>query len=264
MKALDPKSTNTVLEVDSSLLKTADQLQKQLENRLLRHLQVRVKTEQKRNHWAWKWLQKNFPPTAATMVLFNHIKQDISCLDHNQCLLDSVSSFLKATANCEASMEGCYIYYDFNNQEWIRSGKAVGESSNFGARDSQHAKGSKLETTQDRRSNFYNSYASNSVELADNGLRRGKFENLQMFVGIGFHKLLKGKLTHDLEDGGIFHFDKQTKKSIDGVKFSGNQRLQQKQLHMLGYLWELVYDLCIAPSANISTNPGFESVVGQF
>jgi hypothetical protein len=101
--------------------------------------------------------------------------------------------------------------------------------------------------------------------LADEHARKGKFENLQMFVGIGYKKLLKFKLTHDFEtQGGIFFFDATINKKIEAVKFSGSDRLGQKQLHMLGYLWELSYDLCIAPSSNISSNPGFETVLGIF
>ena len=86
-----------------------------------------------------------------------------------------------------------------------------------------------------------------------------------MFVGIGYKKLLKGKLTHDFAtQGGMFHFDAATNKKIEALKFPGTERLFQKQLHMLGYLWELSYDLCIAPSSNVSSNPGFETPLGIF
>ena len=54
----------------------------------------------------------------------------------------------------------------------------------------------------------------------------------------------------------------QANKKIDAVNFRGNLRLQTKQLNMLGYLWEIAYDLCISPAANISGNPGFEVLLG--
>ena len=86
-------------------------------------------------------------------------------------------------------------------------------------------------------------------------------------VGIGYDKLLKGKLTDNFEThAGIFHFDIETNNKIKAVNFQGNanSRLQQKQLHMLGYLWELAYDLCIPPASNISGNPGIETVLGVY
>jgi hypothetical protein len=160
-------------------------------------------------------------------------------------------------------MEGCYLYHDFNNEKWIRSGKAIG--SNFGTRHKQHQLGSKLTTVASQNSKFYTSYPSQEISLVDEHARKGKFENLQMFVGIGYKKFLKFKLAHDFKtQGRIFYFDATINKKIEAVKFSGSDHLGPKQLHMLGYLWELSYDLYIAPSSNISSNPGFESVLGIF
>ena len=70
-------------------------------------------------------------------------------------------------------------------------------------------------------------------------------------------------LTHNIANNGIFLLDDETNKRIDGVNFHGaTGQLQAKQLHMLGYLWELAYDLCIAPGSNMSGNPGFEVPLG--
>ena len=41
-------------------------------------------------------------------------------------------------------------------------------------------------------------------------------------------------------------------------------RLRDKQLHMVGYLFELFYDLMIAPRNNVSCSPGFETCLGIF
>ena len=224
---------------------------------------MRISDEHKRKHWCLKWASKNPPAVAAIMVLFDHVKQDLSCLDHNQCLLAEPKSFLKATSNQEANMEGCYLYYDNNNDEWIRSGKATG--SNFGKRHQEHKRGSNLSTVESRKSKFYSSYPSKQVHLADHSSRRGYFEKLEMFVGISCCKLMKGKLTDDFtRQRGIFHFDEETLKHIGRVNFSGNSRVQAKQLHMLGYLWELACDLALAPQSNISGNPGFETVLGIY
>ena len=159
-------------------------------------------------------------------------------------------------------LEGSYLYYDLNNEEWIRSGKAVG--SNFSRRHAEHKAEARLKSAGSDNSKFYNSYPSMTVDLPNQGVRKGEFENLEMLVGVGFNKLLKGKLVNDIAQGGIFHFDSDTVAKIDKTNFRGNHRLQAKQLNMLGYLWELAYDLCIAPESNISGNPGFEVLLGVF
>ena len=235
-----------------------------MEQQLVHHCQSRIVDEKKRSHWCLEWGARNFPQVAAIMCLFGQAKSDLSCLDSNQCLLAGINAFLKAKSNPTTALEGSYLYWDCNNQEWIRSGKAVG--SNFNKRHAQHANGSKLTTTASQKSKFYTSYPSKHVQLVDQHARRGKFEDLQMCVGICFKKIMKFKLIDDFEtNGGIYHFDKESNKRIDCVRFAGNDsRLQQKQMHMLGHLWELCFDLCLAPSANISGNPGFETPLGIF
>ena len=48
------------------------------------------------------------------------------------------------------------------------------------------------------------------------------------------------------------------------VLYCISHRLQDKQLHMVGYLFELFYDLMIAPRHNVSQSPGFETPLGVF
>jgi hypothetical protein len=45
------------------------------------------------------------------MVLFNHVKEDLKCLDETDSLLAPISNFLLAT-NDEAWLEGAYLYED--------------------------------------------------------------------------------------------------------------------------------------------------------
>ena len=69
--------------------------------------------------------------------------------------------------------------------------------------------------------------------------------------------------TRDISQGGIFHFHAEAMEHIEKVNFKESgmvtARVQQKQMHMLGYRWELAYDLCISPASNISVNPGFKT-----
>ena len=50
----------------------------------------------------------------------------------------------------------------------------------------------------------------------------------------------------------------------ENVLFNGTTNEENKKIEMISYLLELVYDLCISPSDNISVSPGFESILGTF
>jgi len=167
-----------------------------------RHCQVRIKYEKKRDHWSVMWAGKCLPQLSAIMVLFGHVKNDITCLDLNACLLADPSAFKKATTPTGKMMEGCYLYYDTNDGQWIRSGKAVG--SNFDKRHKEHSKGSELKDSISQKSKFYSSYPSRSVNLHDNRARKGTFENLQQYIGVGYNKMLKKNMLKDVKDKGIF------------------------------------------------------------
>jgi len=264
IQALDPEdvisNSNHSNGIPQTSLDRADLLQKQLEQRLGRHCQVRIQNEKKRDHWSMMWAGKCLPQLSAIMVLFGHVKNDLACLDLNACLLADPSVFKKATTPTGKILEGCYLYYDQNDHKWIRSGKAVG--SNFALRHEQHLKESKWKSSNSQKSEFYSSYPSRSVILADNRARKGNFENLQQYIGVGYNKLLKKNMLKDVKDKGIFHLDDEINKRIDALNFKGKSRLNTKQCNMIGYLLELGYDLCLAPDFNISGNPGFEIVLG--
>jgi len=178
----------------------------------------------------------------------------------NDCLLADPPAFLKATTPTGKVLEGCYLYYDTNNREWIRTGKAVG--SNFEKRHQEHLNESKLKNSNSQNSKFYSSYPSRTVNLPDQRARKGTFENLQQHIGVNYNKLKKGNMLKDVKNNGIFHLDDETNKRIAALNFQGKSRLDTKQCNMIGYLLELGYDLCIAPACNISGNPGFEIVLG--
>jgi len=40
--------------------------------------------------------------------------------------------------------------------------------------------------------------------------------------------------------------------------------MQKKQLNMVSFLWEIFYDLALAPTNNVSRNPGFERYLLDF
>ena len=63
--------------------------------------------------------------------------------------------------------------------------------------------------------------------------------------------------------GNVYHFDAGTTQKIDSMNIAGASRTETKKLNMLGYLWEIAYDLCLAPQSNISGSAGFENLIGE-
>ena len=47
-------------------------------------------------------------------------------------------------------------------------------------------------------------------------------------------------------------------------KLRGTTRLVDKQLRMVRYFFEILFDLMIAPDVNLSQNAGFESFIGSW
>ena len=118
-----------------------------------------------------------------------------------------------------------------------------------------------------RESNFYTSYPSRTAELACNASHSGYFDNLKQYVGFGFNRYAEGVvdgITKDAADSRIFCFSEHKKKQMEKVKFGGESTLKGKQLHCLGYLMELAYDLALAPCDNVSSSPGFETCLRNF
>ena len=51
---------------------------------------------------------------------------------------------------------------------------------------------------------------------------------------------------------------------LERSKVGGLKTLREKQLTVVGYFFELFYDICLSPSFNTSNNPGFEEILGVF
>ena len=72
-------------------------------------------------------------------------------------------------------------------------------------------------------------------------------------------------LVKSSEEGGVFLVPVDVRQKIADVRFPGlDNNTEQKVMNMLGYLAELNYGLSIAPSHNVSSNPGFETCLGVF
>jgi hypothetical protein len=158
--------------------------------------------------------------------------------------------------------EGCYLYFDQEEAVWIRSGKVCGRT--FAERHKEHKKSSELKCEMSRQSRFYTHYPSKTATAAPVRSRRGFFDDLTVYCGLAFSR--GSPSLHFLQDdeNGIFRWDKDCLSSLLKVKIPGTVTLNDKKLHMVAYLCELGYDLMIAPDANISKSPGFETPLGVF
>ena len=93
-KCFNSKNNFLVRKVNESLNKQAEELIKILQTRFERHVRLRISNQSKHNHWSSLWSIKNITIIAAIMVLFDHVKRDLSCLDESTILLSTPSYYL--------------------------------------------------------------------------------------------------------------------------------------------------------------------------
>ncbi|EJK76050.1 hypothetical protein THAOC_02207, partial [Thalassiosira oceanica] len=209
----------------------ADLLLKILRERYKAHVQNRISKKSKRNHWVMKLACKNLNVVAAVMVMADHVKEDITCIQEADCILASSSNnFIPCRSH--PKRQGVYGYYDNNRGCFVRSGKS---SSRAGSREKQ-----------------------------------GFFESLQQVILVGFDPISAGARSFgkDVAEGGILLLDEGDKTSIlasmNTAEGRANPTPIQKFHDIISYQFEFGYDLAIAPELNVSQSPGFESVLGIF
>jgi len=98
-----------------------------------------------------------------------------------------------------------------------------------------------------------------------NELRLGCFEDLVQYCALGFcrnerhhHKL------YSTEVEGLFSWTNDVVCRIIHINFPGAITLEDKQLHMLGYLFEIFYDIALSSLHNVSASQGFETPLGSW
>ena len=119
---------------------------------------------------------------------------------------------------------------------------------------------------KDRSSRSYNAYPDpNSPNITEDA-RIGVFSDLVLCVGLAFQRMDKNavKALCSTGSGRVLLWPPSVLEKVNKVKFAGCSSIEDKQLHMVGYLFELFYDLLIEPAANVSQSPGFETCLGIF
>ena len=254
----DPDQKRIRREIREAVLVKADLLHRILLTRLARHINDRVQAQEKRNHWCLKWAAENMAQMAAIMVLFDCVKDDLQLLCEMKTLLKPQTQYI--FSNTEGDKQGAYLYFDINDNAWIRSGETT---NTFRERHQQHRTGA---ASNHPSLNFYRNYPTKSNPSAIKN-PRGYFDNLQQYTALGFDATkatVVDRLTADLDTGGIFSYNCDTKESLNRAKGRGNMSIQKKQILLVAYLAELAFDISIAAADNISKNPGFESFIGIY
>jgi hypothetical protein len=198
------------------------------------------------------------------MIIMGHINMDRVLTNNNKtCVLKNLGrhpgSFVP-TDNL-IGFEGCYLYHDTASGSFVRSGKVNGENRSFLARDKEHLKSAK---SKELPLKFNKAYPSRSAPEPQPTLQLGYFEDLQQYCGLGFSRSESIEALHRTDGSGIFVWSAEMLERIGAVNFQNAKDLKAKQLHMVGYLCELVYDLALAPGDNVSQSPGFETPLGIF
>lgn len=120
----------------------------------------------------------------------------------------------------------------------------------------------------DLSSKFYRTYPSRNAQYTTDRSRRGYFEHLHLYCGLGFDrtKAMCRNMLSAGEESSLFLWSKSELQQLKKVNFRGlaAHDLEERQRHFVGYLCELAYDLAISPSKNVSSSPGFETPLGIF
>ena len=237
----------------------ADCLQKHLYGRFIRHVNEKV-DEDKRKHWSMHFTAARLGVGSAIQVLLKHTKMDLSCLQNHECLFTPNLHLLFRLAKGLIE-DGVYAYKDENNNRVVRVGMTMDRP--FDVRDLEHWKAALLKTSEGMKSTFYKSYPREEAAHKVGSLRKGYRESLSQIVMLGHpletpvDRLLK---IYRVTDGDNENINKLNFK----VKGKDGPSLADKQRKTIHCTIELICGLLMAPTNNVSSNPGFESALRQY
>ncbi|CAB9518460.1 hypothetical protein SEMRO_936_G222121.1 [Seminavis robusta] len=261
------------ITINQALLAKADFLQSRLVPRLewLVDGSQRVKDHNK-NNWCWNFQAKRLGHVSALFAVADIIVQDLGCLDMTDNLLADPSKFRLVTIHMR--VDGAYFYWDKNRRQWVRAGMVASSSVSPGRymyqRDVEHKNGAKLTTTEARKSEFYSSYPllGDADPLSFGGGRQGFFENLEQYVGLGVTLPAAGpsfgaKL--DEQTAQLVRLFDVTQAESEKIKTMNSKLTHvENKRRAIHYMLECACGLLLAPSCNISSNPGWEQALKQY
>ena len=244
----------------------ADRLGRLLHRRLAKHIHTKIDDPSKHNHPALLFVRANLNRFAAMLVFFGQARIS-PVLNMKSCLLEDPvrGSFLIAN---DDQLEGSYLHYHKEGLAWVRSGKAVGSDTSSPVNglvlrnEKGHRKKAATSSLLDGQC-FYTLFPSqtNESQLPN---KLGYFEELTLYCGFSFNRRRNTEgLTSIKDDTSIFDWSLYIKRLTDS-RIHGATTLCEKQLVVVGYFFEMCYDICLQEKHNVSNNPGFESILGVF
>ena len=98
------------VSVTHKMKSKGDFLVKLMKGRLKTLLKRCIETEAKQNHWALQLAFKNFAIVAAYMVVLDHVKNDLTCLDDTMSLLSpNTDRFLLCNTSPNVKVHICIL-----------------------------------------------------------------------------------------------------------------------------------------------------------
>ena len=110
---------------------------------------------------------------------------------------------------------------------------------------------------------FYTIYPawSNSNHLPN---RMGYFDGLTQYCGFSFKPLEDVETLVSMVNGKYLFDWSLSINQLEIANIRGCKTLIEEQLVVVGYFFEMWYDICLSPRHNVSNNPGFETILGVF
>jgi len=262
---------NFILQTTDVHKQEANALYKIMKERFSSLLSSRLLDRRQHSHQCVVFFRQNLSRMAAILVLARQVQDDLATTTKDDTLLREPEGYFIRAIGEAANLQGNYLYVDIRRSRHVRAGKAVGlnrrtgDMRTFGKRDKEHLKSSLNDNSG---SCFYMSYPNrdSTVPVSDM-IRRGYFQDLVQYVGLGFDRTQEGvveKLCSPDPSKGIFHWSDSTRDLVRRTNFKDSDVLEDKQLHFVGYMTETSHGLMICESHNVSKSFGFELPMGIF
>jgi hypothetical protein len=150
---------------------------------------------------------------------------------------------------------GAYLYENIVESRFVRSGKAV----SIVKRVREHATAAEHRKLTDSR--FYLSYPTREAvqrnpQLGDPRVRKGWFESLRAVIALAYLN------EHGPQVVAMFTWTDGVCQNLRAWRPTLDE-LENKTM-LVDYLLELVYELALSPADDVSSNPGFETLLNIY